>query len=190
VRTYVIDGVTENYAEPPLKYIYSRYLQAGRTQDEVTQIIYDTINRGRPGTPMPTWGLAFGGPLNSRQVDTLVAYIQSLQVNFPKATAPYDGKALFEANCAICHNKPAPNATVDPNAPSLLAWGGVGPNLHVELQRHVAFCPAGQQCVNDVFDIIKSGRLNMNRPSMPAWSGLGDPAIKALVKFIESIQVK
>jgi hypothetical protein len=34
------------------------------------------------------------------------------------------------------------------------------------------------------------GRLNINRPSMPAWAGLGQPAIEALVQFIESIQVK
>lgn len=175
IRTYLLDGVNRQYAEPPLKYIYSRYLQAGRSQDEITQIIYDTINRGRPGTPMPTWGIAFGGPLNSRQVDTLVAYLQSIQVDFPKATST-DGAALFSQNCAICHGADA--------------RGGIGPNLTVELQRHPATCQVqGITCVDDVFDIVRTGRLNMNRPSMPAWAGLGKDAIDALVQFIKSIQV-
>jgi hypothetical protein len=37
---------------------------------------------------------------------------------------------------------------------------------------------------------IMHGRLNINRPSMPSWAGLGDPAVEALVQFIESIQVR
>ncbi len=175
VRQYLVDGVNKQYAEPPLKYIYSRYLQAGRSQDEITQIIYDTINHGRSGTPMPTWGIAFGGPLNSRQVDTLVAYLQSIQENFPTATTT-DAQSLFAQNCAICHGADAK--------------GGIGPNLTVEMQRHPARCEVtGITCVDDVFDIIRTGRLNTNRPSMPAWAGLGKDAINALVDFIQSIQV-
>jgi len=164
VRDYVINGTSRKYAEPPLKYIYDRYKQAGRNDEEITQIIYDAINRGRPGTPMPTWGLAFGGPLNSRQVDTVVAWLQSIQNPFPKATST-DGAEIFASNCAICHGD---NGT-----------GSVGPNLTVALQR---LTPALLEAT------IKGGRLNVNRPSMPAWAGLGDPAIKALVQFIESIQ--
>jgi len=166
VRDYVIDGISRKYAEPSLKYIYDRYTKGGRNTDDITQIIYDAINRGRPGTPMPTWGLPFGGPLNSRQVDTIVAFLQSIQQPFPEATT-IDGAALFEANCAICHGANAK--------------GGVGPNLTVELQRNTR---------DEVTKTIMDGRLNINRPSMPAWAGLGDPAIEALVQFIESIQVR
>jgi cbb3-type cytochrome c oxidase subunit III len=166
VRDYVIDGISRKYAEPPLKYIYDRYTKGGRNTDDITQIIYDAINRGRPGTPMPTWGLPFGGPLNSRQVDTIVAFLQSIQEPFPKATT-IDGAALFQANCAICHGT---NAT-----------GSVGPNLTVALQRLTR---------DELTMTIMHGRLNINRPSMPSWAGLGDPAVEALVQFIESIQVK
>ncbi|MGZ4139488.1 MAG: c-type cytochrome [Actinomycetota bacterium] len=166
IRDYVIDGVSHKYAEPPLKYIYDRYTKGGRNQDEITQIIYDAINRGRPGTPMPTWGLAFGGPLNSRQVDTIVAFLQSIQEPFPEATS-VDGAEIFSANCAICHGA---NAT-----------GGVGPNLTVALQRLTR---------DELAATIMHGRLNINRPSMPSWAALGDPAVEALVQFIESIQVK
>jgi mono/diheme cytochrome c family protein len=164
IRDYVLNGVSRKYAEPPLKYIYSRYKQAGRNDDDITQIIYDAINRGRPGTPMPTWGLAFGGPLNSRQVDTIVAWLQSIQEPFPQATTT-DGAQLFANNCAICHGADG--------------TGSIGPNLTVALQRLTPDLLA---------TTIHNGRLNINRPSMPAWAGLGDPAIKALVQFIESIQ--
>jgi mono/diheme cytochrome c family protein len=165
-RQYVIDGINHDYAEPPLKYIYDRYTKGGRNTDEITQIIYDAINRGRPGTPMPTWGLPFGGPLNSRQVDTIVAWLQSIQEPFPKATT-IDGAQLFQTNCAICHGP--------------TAHGGVGPNLTVALQRLTR---------DQLTMTIMHGRLNINRPSMPSWAALGDPAVEALVQFIESIQVK
>jgi mono/diheme cytochrome c family protein len=38
------------------------------------------ITYGRPGTPMSAWGLPGGGPLNAQQVESLIAYIQSIQV--------------------------------------------------------------------------------------------------------------
>lgn len=164
VRQFAIGGVMHDYAEPPLKYVYSRYQQAGRKDDEITLLIYDAINRGRSGTPMPTWGLAFGGPLNSAQVDDIVAYLQSVQAGFPEP-ATKNGAELFTANCAICHGD--------------RGEGGVGPNLTVAFQR---LSP------EQVFETIKKGRLNVNRPSMPAWAGLGDDAIRALVEFLRSIQ--
>lgn len=153
------------YAEPPLRLAIARYTAAGRSVDEVKQLLRDAIERGRPGTPMPTWSLAFGGPLNSQAIDDLMNYILSIQVVAQPMTGELDGEAIFEANCAICHG-----AT---------AAGGVGPNLTVELQRNAE---------QAVFDIIKKGRLNPDRPSMPAWAHLGDEAIRALVNFIESIQ--
>lgn len=172
-RSFSIDGVEHRYAEPPLKYIYSRYAATGMNEDQITQLILDAINRGREGTPMPTWGIAFGGPLNSAQVDDLVLYLQSIQEEFPD-TRIRGGRALFEANCGICHN--APGADDDP---SKIGAGGVGPNLRVAFERLTR---------EQIFNTIKNGRLNVNRPSMPAWAALGDQAIEALVRFIQSIQ--
>lgn len=164
-RQYAIEGVNRSYAEPPLKYIYSRYMTAGRNYEEVTQILYDAINRGRaPGTPMPTWGLAFGGPLNTYQVDAIVDYLQSIQEEFPKAEGT-NGAEIFAANCAICHGANGE--------------GGVGPNLTVALER------IDKESLRTT---IEDGRLNVNRPSMPSWEALGQDAITALVQYIESIQ--
>lgn len=164
-RSVFIDGKQYEYAEPPLKYIYSRYKEAGRNEDDITQLIYDAINRGRPGTPMPTWGLAFGGPFNIAQVDNLVLWIKSIQEDFPKAEGGKPGSALFAANCAICHGREA--------------QGAIGPNLQIALQRLTR---------EQVAKAIREGRLNINRPSMPAWAALGDEAIQKLVDFIASIQ--
>jgi hypothetical protein len=55
----------------------------------------------------------------------------------------------------------------------------VGPNLTIEFQRNAE---------RQIFDTIKKGRLNLDRPSMPAWAHLGDEAVQALVNFIRSIQ--
>jgi mono/diheme cytochrome c family protein len=93
-------------------------------------------------------------------------YLLSIQVVATPLTGELDGEAIFKANCAICHG-----AT---------ASGAVGPNLTIEFQRNAE---------QAIADIIKKGRLNMDRPSMPAWGHLGEDAIDALVNFIKSIQV-
>lgn len=181
VRTQVVEGKTFTFAEPPLKYLAARYKAAGRNDEEIKQLVRDAIERGRPGTPMPTWGLQFGGPLNAQQVDDLITFILApappkdseaapgedgygLQASFGKVKDP-DGAKLFADNCAICHGDQGE--------------GGIGPNLQVELQRNSR---------NQVFQTIRGGRLNTNRPSMPAWAHLGNEAVRALVQFIESIQ--
>lgn len=154
------------YAEPPLRLAVARYTAAGRTMEEVKQLIRDAIERGRPGTPMPTWGLSFGGPLNSQAIDDIINYILSIQVTVTPLQKPIDAAALFEENCAICHGKDGS--------------GIIGPPLTIEFQRHG---------VTEVQDIIRKGRLNLDRPSMPAWAHLGQNAVEALAAFIKSIQV-
>jgi len=153
------------YAEPPLRLAVARYTAAGRTLDEVKQLIRDAIERGRPNTPMPTWGLSFGGPLNSQAVDDVINYIMSFQVSVAPLQKPIDAKALFAQNCSICHGTSG--------------TGIIGPNLTIEFDRNSQL---------QIHDIIKKGRLNFDRPSMPAWGHLGEDAINALVAFIKSIQ--
>lgn len=157
--------ISVTYAEPPLRLAVARYTAAGRTVDEVKQLVRDAIERGRPNTPMPTWGLQFGGPLNSQAIDDLINYVFSIQVQVAPLQKPIDAAALFDENCAICHGK--------------LGTGIIGPNLTVEFQRNSPI---------QIHDVIKKGRLNFDRPSMPAWGHLGEDAINALVAFIRSIQ--
>lgn len=167
------------YAEPPLAYALARYKAAGKNEDDVRLIFRDAIERGRPGTLMPTWGLAFGGPLNSQQVDDVIRYLLSpeFQKPFPAVNSATTGLALFEANCMVCHGRDA-NKDGDVTGSERYS-GGVGPSLAVVFQRLTA---------EEIFQTIHDGRINTNRPSMPAWAALGDDAIRKLVDFLRTIQ--
>ncbi|MGH2727590.1 MAG: c-type cytochrome [Actinomycetota bacterium] len=178
-RKFTIVDRQVAYAEPPLMLAFARYNAAGRSNDEVIRLLRDAIERGRPGTPMPTWSLEFGGPLNSQAIDDIMNYIKSIQVRpAPIAgSAATDGEQIFLANCAICHS---PQNAKGEFIPELMGTGSLGPNLTIEFQRNAEA---------RIVDIIKKGRLNYDRPSMPAWAHLGDAAVRALVNFIKSIQI-
>ena len=60
-----------NWYAPALNTVLYRF-----DEDEVQFI----ITYGRPGSPMSAWGLDGGGPLNAQQVETLIAYIKSIQI--------------------------------------------------------------------------------------------------------------
>ena len=53
------------------------------SKEEVKEI----LTYGRPGTPMPAWGTAGGGPLTEQQLDELVAYLASIQIPYEDARA-------------------------------------------------------------------------------------------------------
>jgi cytochrome c oxidase cbb3-type subunit III len=85
-----------------------------------------TIENGRPGTAMPAWSQANGGPLTSKQVAALVDGIEknwAKPENFQGATLPsYSagneqgdagrGKKLFLKDCFMCHGPGAPIGVV------------------------------------------------------------------------------
>jgi mono/diheme cytochrome c family protein len=148
---------TVSWTAPSLNDVLLRF-----SRDEVTQI----ITYGRPGTPMPAWGLAGGGPLPDQPIEDLVNYLQSLQLSPAEAmkrnTAKADqilkdnpgiseGQALFMAACARCHTK-----GWSYGQPLIMGGGGAfGPNLTngVELRqfpplsggvaKHVEFVTTG-----------------------------------------------
>lgn len=66
---------------PALTTVLSRF-----SEEEVRSI----LDYGRPGTPMPAWGLPGGGPLTAQQVDQLVVYMRSIQLDQDAATAEID----------------------------------------------------------------------------------------------------
>jgi mono/diheme cytochrome c family protein len=63
---------------PALNTVLLRY-----SKEEVRNVLV----YGRPGTPMPAWGVAGGGPLTDQQLDELVAYIDSIQIPSEEAQA-------------------------------------------------------------------------------------------------------
>lgn len=93
--------------------------------DEVRTV----ITYGRANTPMPPWGVEGGGPMNSQQVNDLIAYIKSIQLKPDKAReraaeAGLDGAALFDQFCSRCHTKGWSYG--EPEAPG---GGAFAPNL-------------------------------------------------------------
>ena len=148
---------TVSWTAPSLNDVLLRF-----STDTVTQI----ITYGRPGTPMPAWGLAGGGPLPDQPIEDLVNYLQSIQIKPEEAmkinTAKAEqilkgnpgiseGQALFMAACARCHTK-----GWSYGQPDVMGGGGAfGPNLTngVELRqfpplaggvaKHVEFVTTG-----------------------------------------------
>lgn len=104
------------------------------SREEVTEI----VTFGRPGTPMPAWGLDGGGAKNEQSVSNIVDFIESIQISSDEATAQQadlsDGQQLYEANCARCHTKHWSYAETFANSDtfdilSVPGGGAFGPNL-------------------------------------------------------------
>lgn len=106
-----VDPVTDEtveYNAPPLNNVFTRW------DEEVVRL---TIERGRPGTPMPAWGTEFGGPMTEQAISDVIAYIKTFEGNSeppdlaaevcaPGASNTDDcstGQEIFEARCAVCH---------------------------------------------------------------------------------------
>jgi mono/diheme cytochrome c family protein len=117
---------------PPLDTITLRY----RDEEIENILVY-----GRPGTPMPAWGLKGGGPMNDQQIGDLIAYLHSISIGPDRAKAQAaaalkaaradaanalksDGQLLFEANCARCHTK-----GFSYGEPDVAGGGAFGPSL-------------------------------------------------------------
>lgn len=126
-----ITGATVAYQAPPLQTVFQRW-------DE--EVVEFTIQRGRPGTPMPAWGVAYGGPMTEQMVDDVINFLKALPGN---NTAPQIseeckkstesqfetcGEEIFEVRCAVCHGpegqgKEGANAG-DPWYQGLALWKG------------------------------------------------------------------
>lgn len=104
------------------------------SREEITEI----VTFGRPGTPMPAWGLEGGGAKNEQSVANIVDFIESIQISSDEATAQQadlgDGQQLYEANCARCHTKHWSYAETFADSDtfdilSVPGGGAFGPNL-------------------------------------------------------------
>ena len=158
--------VQVTWQAPPLDVELLRY-----SKDEV----HDIITYGRPGTPMPPWGVASGkGVLNEQGIQDLVNYIQTLQLSPEKAKDEFtkqlqdaktknpgasDGELLFQLQCARCHtknwsffdpDKPGPGPLPGPQG-----GGAFGPNLTGGAEVRQFAGPTG---VKDQIDWVTNGK--------------------------------
>ena len=112
-------GETVQYNAPPLNNVFQRW-------DE--EVIRFTIERGRPGTPMPTWGVEYGGSMTEQMVTDVMAY---LKAEFPENSAPPEelsdsatGQEIFEARCAVCHGPEGSGKEGDIWYQGMALWDG------------------------------------------------------------------
>ena len=78
VKRYVTPGVKNakpaDVQAPDLREIHSRH-----PDDNPATVAWEAIQKGRPPSPMPTWGVRYGGPMNDQQITDLVNYLLSIQ---------------------------------------------------------------------------------------------------------------
>lgn len=82
---------TVTWQAPALNTVLLRF-----SEDEVKEI----LAYGRPGTPMPAWGLEGGGPLTDQQLDELIAYMDSFQLTSAEANAQVEAAIRKEMGLA------------------------------------------------------------------------------------------
>jgi cbb3-type cytochrome c oxidase subunit III len=172
--------VAAPWPAPALNNIVARY-EDNENVDDITEFMTQTIKQGRAGTPMPAWGAFYGGAMNDQQIESIVAYLLSIQtgkVPEPQAVAGASGADIFDANCARCHGQNAE--------------GRVAPDLTTVFARFGAdgTSDADEAARKAIRDTIEDGRLVPGGlPPMPAWKGvLTDDAITRVVDHLESVQ--
>lgn len=104
-----VSGRTVAYRAPPLNNVFQRW-------DE--EVVRFTIERGRPGTPMPAWSVEYGGSMTTQMISDVIAWLKTLPGNQEPPPAISDecekpeesqymscGQEIFEARCAVCHGE-------------------------------------------------------------------------------------
>jgi len=126
---------------------------------KIADFLYKTIQNGRPGTPMPAWGVENGGPLNYEMINELVALVTGGRWDLVEQTArkqavatptpaplPTDpvelGKLITTTTCAACHTIQGTQArgTIGPDLTNINARGqiaGVLPLTAPNLKRWI-----------------------------------------------------
>jgi mono/diheme cytochrome c family protein len=114
-----------SWPAPPLNNVFARY-----SRDEIKRI----VEMGRPGTPMPSWAIEFGGPLNDQKIEDVVNFVESFQLpaeqrwELPEDIAT--GDEVFSRKCAVCHGPNAEGQGMGQPLPTFFA-----PDLTTEFYR-------------------------------------------------------
>jgi mono/diheme cytochrome c family protein len=137
---------------PPLNNEFARY-----TRDQITLI----IKMGRPGTPMPTWGLDFGGPLNDQKIEDILNFIETLQKKdkYELPASVKSGTQVFAQKCAVCHGKDAHGQGLGQPLPTFYA-----PDLTTEFYR-LGFKVTKQQITLDLTNALLAKHAAVTTPT-------------------------
>jgi cytochrome c oxidase cbb3-type subunit 3 len=73
--------------------------------------IFSIASSGVPGTEMPAWNQAHGGPLTDQQIRQVATYIKDWEGSAPDRQAmamagdPVDGLVIYNGTCIVCHGE-------------------------------------------------------------------------------------
>jgi mono/diheme cytochrome c family protein len=137
-----VTGRRVEYVAPPLNNVFTRW-------DE--EVVRFTIERGRPGTPMPAWGVEYGGSMTSQMVDDVMNWLRTLPENnqppegiseecedpdpIGGANTLSCGKEIFDARCAVCHGPKGQGKDTDTYYQGMALWRGKV--KHLDIGQHV-----------------------------------------------------
>lgn len=175
------DDPDSSWPAPALTNIVARYEDSDNI-DDIEEFIKSTIERGRPGTPMPPWGQAHEGPMVDDQIEDITNWILANQVD-PEEDGEAvsqisdaegeSGEDLFANNCARCHGAEL--------------QGGVGPSLTNVFDRHSE---------EQILAILRHGILVPTGAVMPPWqeaymyqgARYSDDALQRIVDYLREQQ--
>ena len=174
----------ESWPAPNLTTIAARYENNPNITD-IRDYVINTLEHGRPGTPMPTWGAAYGGPWNDQQIEEVTDWILSKQVDdaTEPQTSSLSGRELFEGNCARCHGEDGRSG-----------GGRPGPSLVGVFERHSP---------ETIRAILQNGIYLGTGVTMPAWQNgyfyptgpdgdapprYDDRSLDKIVRYLERLQ--
>lgn len=167
-------GTKTKVKVPELQTVFSRYEKPPLGFKDARTFVYETIERGRPGTDMPTWGNKFGGPLTEQEVNDIVNWLFSIQRK-AEVKQGATGQQIFTEFCAACHG--------------IGGTGGSGPSMtggsenlqFPNIEDHIAFVKNGSKPGT-------YGKSGKGTGGMPPWGGtLTDEQIRLVVEYERSL---
>jgi mono/diheme cytochrome c family protein len=114
-----------------------------------------------------------------RSLSIALAFLVALVIGHPVAQAQIDGKAIFQANCASCHN-PLKDAT----GPALKGVDGRVPSkewIYEWVHNPAAKIASGDKYANDLYN-------KWNKTQMTAFPNLKTEEIDAVVAYVNSVE--
>lgn len=168
-------GVRRTVQVPELQTIFARYETPPPGYKDARTFVTETIDRGRPGTDMPTWGDQFGGPLTQEQIIDIVNYLEDIQK--PVTVEPgASGQQIFAQFCATCHGASGTGGSGPPMT------GGSEQRQFPSVDDHVAFVRDGSK------PGLPYGTSGQGTGNMPGWGvALTEEQIQAVVEYERSL---
>ena len=142
---------------PALNTIFYRY-----SREEIRFI----LNYGRPFSPMPAWGAPGGGPMTEQEIETLIVYLESIQLA-PEGCITDDSFSA-KGDPIVCDGGVLPEATRD--------------EITAAVKRYQTSNPGASEG-EALFNLsIASGAYSCARCHTPGWS-YGNPGVDAQGAF-------